>query len=115
VRSEEAVGDGVQYDGAANLQVNVETVGGRLRLTRETLTFRAHKVNVQRASFDLPLGEILMVTPAWTKFLGFVPIFPNAMLVRTRTGKTYRLTVFRRQTWITAITSAMRHVPKISA
>jgi hypothetical protein len=93
--------------GAANHQRSVETVGGRLYLTSQRLVFRSHGTNVQRGVTEVPLKDIRLVETGWTKFLGFLPLVPNAVTVYADAGKQHRFTVFGRAAWADTIVSAM--------
>ncbi len=90
-------------EGAANLQKNIETVGGKLCLTNQRLVFEAHKLNVQSVTAEVELSDIQSSLPCWTKFLGLIPIFPNSLAVFTKQGKEYRLVLFGRHAWAAAI------------
>lgn len=89
--------------GAANLQKNIETVGGKLYLTNQRLMFEAHKINVQSGSVEIELSDVQSLEKCWTKFLGFIPLMPNSLAVNTKTGKEYRFVLFGRGAWVTAI------------
>ena len=99
-------GESMLKEGRANLQRGVETVGGRLFLTDRRLIFESHKFNVQRGSTEVPLAQIAELGTAWTKFLGFLPLFPNTMSVRTRGGAEYDVVCKGRGAWIEAIERA---------
>lgn len=94
--------------GAANLQKNIETVGGKLLLTNQRLVFKAHAINFQGGTTDVPLSDIQSVQPCWTKFLGLVPLFPNSLAVTTKKGVEYRFVLFGRQAWADAIDQQRR-------
>lgn len=89
--------------GAANLQKNIESVGGKLYLTNERLIFEAHKINIQNASVEIELSNLQSTEKCWTKFLGLIPIMPNSLAVYTKEGKEYRFVLFSRSAWIAAI------------
>ena len=90
-------------DGAANLQKNIETVGGKLYLTNQRLVFEAHKFNVQSGVTEVELSNIQSSEKCWTKFLGFLPLFPNSLAIYTKQGKEYRFVLFGRGAWSAAI------------
>ncbi len=96
-------GEQVIKEGAASLQKNVETVGGRLRLTNQRLLFEVHKFNVQRGVTESELPSIQASRPCWTKVLGLLPLFPNSLSVFTHQGTEYRFVLFGRHTWAAAI------------
>ena len=97
----------VIHQGAANFQKNVETVGGKLVLSSDSLVFTPHAVNVQRPEISVKLAQISKIEMGSTKFLGLLPIFPNAILVHLETGETYRFTVFRRNIWLEKLRTAV--------
>jgi len=92
-------------EGAANLQRGIETVGGHLFLTDRRLVFSSHSFNAQTGVTEIPLHAVRSVEPCWTKFLGFLPLAPNSLAVRTDQGE-HRLVLFGRTSWATAIRSA---------
>ena len=81
-------------------------VGGRLFLTNQRLLFEAHRVNVQREPLDVRLASIRGVAGGWTKFLGFIPLVPNALIVTLDRGDPVRFTVWGRAAWMAAIEAA---------
>ncbi len=89
--------------GAANLQKNVETVGGRLYLTNQRLIFETHAFNFQRGVTEIELSDVVSTRNCWTLFLGFIPIFPNSLAVRVRSGQEYRFVLSNRGGWAKAI------------
>jgi len=99
-------GEQALKDGPANLQRGAETVGGRLYLTSQRLVFEPHALNVQRQAGALPLAQIQSVELGWTKFLGLLPLAPNALIVGTTAGEPWRLTLWGRAEWLTAIEAA---------
>jgi hypothetical protein len=92
----------VLFEGAASFQKNVETIGGKLKLFKDKLVFIPHTFNVQKEAISVDLKSINKLSASWTKFLGVVPIFPNAILIADA-NKDYRFTVFSRDTWIEKI------------
>ena len=98
-------GEQVVKEGAANLQKNIETVGGKLCLTNQRLLFEAHKINVQGGTTEVDLSNVQSSRPCWTKFLGLLPLFPNSLAVCTIQGKEYRFVLFGRHAWAAAIES----------
>lgn len=105
MKSELRSGERIIKEGAANLQKNIETVGGRLYLTNQRVVFESHKFNVQSGVTEIEIPSIQSSEPAWTKFLGFLPIFPNSLSVYTKQGKEYRFVLFGRGAWAAAITA----------
>jgi hypothetical protein len=90
----------------ANLQRGIETAGGWLYLTTRRLIFEAHAFNVQAGATVIPLADVEGVWKCWTKFLGFLPVFPNSLAVETARGRTFRFVVGGRDAWIAAIRDA---------
>lgn len=103
MKSELRTGEQVIKEGAANLQKNIETVGGKLCLTNQRLVFEAHKFNVQGGSTEIELSNVQSSMPCWTNFLGFIPLFPNSLAVFTKQGKEYRFALLGRHAWAAAI------------
>ena len=91
------------FESKANLQKNIETVGGKLLLFKQHLEFRPHSFNVQREPLSIALASILEIESGWTKLFGFIPIFPNAIILFTKNEKQYRFTVSQRNIWISKI------------
>lgn len=87
----------------ANLQKNIETVGGKLYLTDQRLVFEAHKFNVQRGVTEVELSNIQALRLCWTRQWGLFPIFPNSLAVYTKRGEEYRFVLFGRSAWVVAI------------
>ena len=90
-------------EGAANLQKNIETVGGKLCLTNQRLIFESHNLNVQGGVTEIDLSNVKSSLPCWTKFLGLFPVFPNSLAVFTKQGMEYRFVLFGRHAWAAAI------------
>ena len=90
-------------EGFANLQKNLESVGGRLYLTNHRLIFEAHQLNIQGGTTEINLSNIQSIHKCWTKFLDRVPVFPNALSLMTANGSEYRFTLYGRKKWSSAI------------
>lgn len=103
MKTELRQGEKLIKNGGANLQKNIETVGGKLHLTDQRLVFEAHKFNVQSGVTEVELSNIQSSEKCWTKFLGFLPLFPNSLAVYTKQGKEYRFVLFGRGAWAAAI------------
>ena len=101
-------GDKIIKEDSASLQKNIEIVGGKLYLTIQRLVSEAHKLNVQSATAKVKISNIQSSEPSWTKFLGFLPIFPNSLSVYTKQGKEFRYVLFGRGAWATAITATVQ-------
>lgn len=96
--------EGTVYEGAANHFVGIESVGGRLYLTQDTLIFVSHGLNIQTHRMDIPLKDITEINTRNT--LGFVP---NGLLVHTALDTQERFVVNKRKTWIAKI-NALREM-----
>ncbi len=103
-------GEQVVKEGAANLQKNIETVGGKLYLTNQRLVFEAHKINFQGGTTEIELSNIQSLRPCWTRFLGILPLFPNSLAVFTKQGKEYRFVLFGRHAWAAAIEAQIKKI-----
>ena len=103
MKTELRQGEQVVRKGGANLQKNIETVGGKLWLTNQRLVFEAHKINVQGGTTEIELSSVQSSRPCWTRLLGIIPLFPNSLAVFTKQGKEYRFVLFGRHAWAAAI------------
>lgn len=90
-------------EGSANLQKNIETVGGKLYLTNQRLVFEAHALNIQSGAIEVELANIQSSEKCWTKLFGILPLFPNSLAVYTKEGKEFRFALFGRGAWAAAI------------
>ncbi|MDO9356577.1 MAG: hypothetical protein Q7T55_22960 [Solirubrobacteraceae bacterium] len=89
--------------GRANLLRGRESVGGKLELDGKQLRFVPHDLNVQRDQVALYITDIKQLRPAWTKFLGIVPLAPNGLDVEMRNREVWHFTVGGRKDWIREI------------
>lgn len=96
-------GEPVILQGPANHFKGIESVGGKLYLTRARLRFRSHGLNVQTHEASYPLDTIRSVEPART--LG---IIPNGLAVTLEDGRRERFVVNRRGEWVEKILGAMK-------
>ena len=103
VKTELRPDEQIVKEGAANLQKNIEAVGGQLCLTNQRLAFEAHKFNVQGGKIEVELADIRSTRPCWTRFLGFIPLFPNSLAVLTKHGMEHRFVLSGRRAWAEAI------------
>lgn len=103
MKTELRQGELVIKEGAANLQKNVEAVGGKLYLTNQRLIFESHKLNFQAGGAEVELSNIQSSLPCWTWVLGVVPLFPNSLAVFTKQGQELRFALFGRHAWSAAI------------
>ena len=101
-------GERMIREGVANLQKNIETVGGKLFLTDQRLIFEAHALNFQGGTTEVALANVQSTVPCWTKFLGIIPLVPNSLAVITSQGVEYRFVLFGRHAWAAAIDSQRR-------
>ena len=58
MKSELRPNERIVKEGPANLQKNIETVGGKLRVTDQRLIFEAHKFNYQGGATEVELSDI---------------------------------------------------------
>ena len=103
MKTELRQGEQIIKEGRANLQKNIETVGGKLCLTNQRLVFEAHTINIQGGTTEVELFNIQSSRPCWTRFLGFIPLFPNSLAVVTRQGEELRFVLYGRHAWALAI------------
>lgn len=96
-------GEEVIRKGFANLQKNIEAVGGRLYLTNRRLIFESHWLNIQGGVTEVELCDIESSANCWTMLFDLIPVLPTSCLVRTRYGEEYHFAVFRRSSWTRAI------------
>jgi len=108
MKTELRQGEQVVKEGAANLQKNIETVGGKLYLTSQRLVFEAHKINIQGGTTEVELQNIQSSRPCWTRFFGLIPLFPNSLAVFSKQGKEYRFVLFGRHAWAVAIKAQIK-------
>ncbi len=92
-------------EGTANLQKNIETVGGKLTLTPTSLIFSASTFNLQRGTTEIQLSDIDTIEKGWTKFLGIVPLIPNSISISTSNGL-FKFVIYNRNKWIQVINQA---------
>jgi hypothetical protein len=85
----------------ANLWRGAEAVGGRLTLTPDWLSFRAHALNVQTDPLDLPVDQISSV-----RKYNNLKIIPNGLAVTMSSGTEYHFVVRKRDRFIAAIEAA---------
>lgn len=103
MKTELRQGEKLIKEGAANLQKNIETVGGKLFLTSQRLVFESHKLNFQSGVTEISISNVHSAEKCWTKFLGVLPLFPNSLVVYTKQGEEYRFVLFGRGAWLAAI------------
>jgi hypothetical protein len=90
-------------EGNANLQMGLETVGGKIFLTNQRLIFEPHKINTQRSMTEVEINNIQSAIKCWTKFLNFLPLFPNSLEVCTKTKQKFRFVLWDRDAWKSGI------------
>lgn len=99
--------ESVIKEGKANRQRNVESAGGKLYLTNQRLVFEGHGFNSQGTSISIDFKDCMFVTKGWTKFLGLIPLFPNAIVLSMKDGKSHRFSVFGRKKWVAKATECL--------
>ncbi|GEN28399.1 hypothetical protein HVA01_20450 [Halovibrio variabilis] len=95
-------------EGKANRQKNVESAGGKLYLTNQRIIFEGHGFNAQGSSASIDLNGCMFVSNGWTKFLGFIPLFPNAIVVAMEDGASHRFSVFGRKKWLEEVQGVLK-------
>lgn len=91
-------------DGAANMQRGLEAVGGWLYLTDQRLLFESHRFNVKTGPTEIPLSDVRATRAVWTKFLGFLPIFPNSLAIYAG-DREYVFVLSARDQWASSISA----------
>jgi hypothetical protein len=91
-------------EGAANMQRGLETVGGWLYLTDKRILFESHRFNMQTGPTEISLSDVMTARPAWTRFLGFLPIFPNSLVISAG-EKEYSFVLSGREQWASTISA----------
>lgn len=104
-------GEMLVKNGPANLQKNIEAVGGRLYLTNQRLVFEPHKFNVQGGITEIALANIRSAEKCWTKFLGVLPLFPNSLAILTKEGQALRFVLSGRGAWLAALETLKGNTP----
>ncbi|KKB71547.1 MULTISPECIES: GRAM domain-containing protein [Bacillus] len=84
--------EGFIMDVPANLFRGIESVGGRLKLTSESLFFTSHGVNIQNKPLDIKIQDIAKVEKRNT-FL----VVPNGLKVVLKNQQEYKFVVAKRQ------------------
>ena len=103
MKSELNSNEKILKSGSANLQKNIETVGGKIHLTNERIVFESNKFNVQSGMTEIKISNIKSVNYCWTKFLGIIPLMPNSLSVLTKDLKTFQFVLMKRSEWKDAI------------
>ena len=75
--------------------------GGKLIITNKRLIFEAHAINLNREPLEIPLSEIVSVTP----FNAF--IVPNGMKITMRDGTEHKFVINRRKTIMALIQNTL--------
>lgn len=101
-------GEAIIKEGAANLQRNIESVGGKLYLTDRRLVFEPHKINIQGGIAEINLSSVECTRNCRTRFLGLVPTFQNSLAVCTKEGKEFRFVLRHREEWAELINATMQ-------
>ena len=99
----------VLFEGAAALERGAEQVDGMLSVTREAVVFTPGSLRTRSLATDIPLEEVERAVPASSRLLGLLPVWPNAIKLRTRRG-IFRFIVDRadRDLWVREIEEARR-------
>lgn len=97
-------------NGGANLLHGFDNAGGKLILTNQRVIFEANRLNISTGEQVINLSDVTKVEKGWTKFLGFLPLFPNAVLVTISSGKRFRFALWGRKKWAEEILKAKASV-----
>jgi|TARA_B110000438_G_C15382907_1_gene465569 hypothetical protein len=91
----------ILHEGDANFFVGIESVGGRLFLTKDTLIFHSNGITLSRVNklTEIQLNEINRI-----KKHNFLGLITNGIKVYTNL-KTYKFVVSNRKRWIEKINS----------
>lgn len=91
-------GETFEYSSPANHFLNLEGRGGRLALTRTSLVFMPHAVNLQTRSLRIARADI--AGAAAVKTLGLIP---NGLAVTLKSGRIERFVVDDQAAWVARI------------
>ena len=91
----------------ANLFRGIESVGGRMYLTANSIYFSSHSLNVQTGDSRIGFDEILNIEKCNT--LGFVP---NGLRVITKQGVTYQFVLWGRDDVIVCLNLLLQNYKK---
>lgn len=93
-------GEELVKEGATKFQSGFHTAVGRLCLTNQRLVFEPHE-SKQRC-IEVELTNVRSSGPCWSWLVGLIPLYPDALRVRTP-AKKYRFVLLNRTEWATAI------------
>jgi hypothetical protein len=88
----------------ANLFRGMEAVGGWLTITTERITFKPHKINIQKEPLELFINEILKIEKRNT--LGIVP---NGIKLTLKTGTVFNFVIWKRNKLIKFINETINN------
>src|ERR1035437_3196333 len=69
-------------------------IGGRLFLTNRRMIFEPSTLEKSECVEIIELSEVQATTPCWSKLFRFIPIYPNAISIVTKGGRTFSFLVF---------------------
>jgi len=107
MRTKLKYGEVIIKEGVANLERNIESVGGKLYLTAKCLIFEPHRMNIQSGISVIDLSSVECTRNCRTRFLGFLPTFHNSLAVCTKEGKEFRFVLHNREEWAKIINETM--------
>ena len=104
-------GEDLLFTCPANLWRGMEAVGGALSISSQRLLFYPHHLNIQRKPEEVSLAEVVRVAP-----IEFGHIFKrrNGVLIKVRSGRTYRFVVDNRERVVNTINTALSRVRPLS-
>ena len=88
----------IVFSGGANHFVNAEAVGGKLYLTKASIQFKSHGMNIQNHGLEIPLKDISQI-----KFFNTLGLIPNGLAFVLHDGHEEKLVVGKRTKWRDAI------------
>jgi len=91
------------YTGGANHIYCGESVGGKLYLFPDKLTFKSHQFNIKNHELHIGLKQIEGIKP-----YNNIGIIPNGLLIITNDGKKEKFIVNGRKKWIQSILQILK-------
>ncbi|MBN7811777.1 hypothetical protein J0A68_12535 [Algoriphagus sp. H41] len=98
IKPDLAENERIEVEGPANLFRGIEGVGGKLFLTNEKLTFKAHKLNIQNGQTTIDYKQITEVSRRKT-----AKLLDNGIRIKTADGKKHDFVLGERDLWIEKI------------
>ncbi|WP_280772018.1 hypothetical protein [Salipaludibacillus daqingensis] len=86
--------EGYINKGNANMWKGLESVGGKLYLTKENLIHVPHRLNFQSEKYSVALSDIDSI-----EFYNTLKIMPNGLIVILKNGEEKKFVVNGRKKW----------------